>query len=463
MESKRTIPEILNLKSGDFINSDEFFKKPVDEIFKFRYSLDKEIQSNEKLHVCFICKQSIKIRGQKNAKNIMHFAHLRESDLCPLKDITNLSRSDILRLKFNGAKESALHIFLKEEIAKYLVLNSTENKGITEVNIEKVIKNIMVSKTWKKPDISTVYKEHGLVFELQLSTTFLSVIVEREEFYFQNKIFIIWVFNKFQTEFEKRRFTQSDVFYSNNHNAFEFNSSMQNLSIKDKDLILNCIYEEPIIEKNIIINVTKEKHVRLGELTFNFTTYKVYYFDYENTKIKLLETLKIQNSSFLKTEIYLNTDIFIRQLNLIKLEQFEKDEIIKLYKIHVESKTQISKENYLANNIIWTLIALKFERNNEMLEIISSNYYYQRIIIDIVILKSKIIIGYDFKTIKQVIHASLMRQPEYYHYILNVMERYGYTEYLKDPKIIAKIKNAKKLNGEINELKNLILNVMIKQ
>ena len=56
-----------------------------------------------------------------------------------------------------------------------------------------------------------------------------------------------------------------------------------------------------------------------------------------------------------------------------------------------------------------------------------------------------------------------MRQPEYYHYILNVMERYGYTEYLKDPKIIAKIKNAKKLNGEINELKNLILNVMIKQ
>lgn len=463
MEYKRTIPEILNLKSGDFINSDEFFKKPIDEIFKFRYSLDKEIQSNEKLHVCFLCKQSIKIRGQINAKNILHFAHLRESDLCPLKDIANLSRSDILRLKFNGAKESTLHIFLKEEIAKYLELNKTENKGITEVNIEKVIKDKMVSKTWKKPDISTVYKKHGLVFELQLSTTFLSVIVEREEFYYQNRTFIIWIFHKFQTEFEKRRFTQSDVFYSNNNNAFEFNNSMRNLSTKDKDLILNCIYEEPIIEQNKIINIIKEKQVRLGELTFNFNNYKVYYFDYENTKIKLLETLKIQNSSFLQIDIYLNTDIFIRRLNLIKLEQFEKVEIRKLYKIYVESETQIAKENYLANNIIWTLIAMKFERNNEMLQIISTNYYYQRIIIDIVILKSKIIIGYGFKTIKQVIHASLMRQPEYYPYILHIMEKFGYSDYLNDPKIIAKIGNAKKHNGELKEMKNMILNVMIKE
>ena len=46
------------------------------------------------------------------------------------------------------------------------------NNDFSEIKVEKVVKNNTNYLEWKKPDISTIYKNANVVFEIQLSTTF---------------------------------------------------------------------------------------------------------------------------------------------------------------------------------------------------------------------------------------------------------------------------------------------------
>jgi len=187
----RTISSILDLKTGKEIKAEEFFKKELDEIFQIRYDFESAIREQNSRFVCYYCKQPVKIRGQREAKVIMHFAHLRDSDDCPIKTGNKYSKEEIQRIKYNGAKESELHFTLKTELANFLRKNQHNSKGIEKVNVEKVIKDLAIPKVWKKPDVSSIYKGEPVVFELQLSTTFLSVINSRQEFYKANKTFIL--------------------------------------------------------------------------------------------------------------------------------------------------------------------------------------------------------------------------------------------------------------------------------
>ena len=51
--------------------------------------------------------------------------------------------------------------------------------------IEQVRKSIDL-KQWRRPDVSSLYKKQLVVFEGQLSTTFLNVIIDRKIFYQDN-------------------------------------------------------------------------------------------------------------------------------------------------------------------------------------------------------------------------------------------------------------------------------------
>lgn len=67
-------------------------------------------------------------------------------------------------------------------------------------------------------------------FELQISTTFIQVIVDRENFYKENNTYIMWIF----LEFDCEQFTQLDISYANKSNTFVFDEEARNLSIKNK-------------------------------------------------------------------------------------------------------------------------------------------------------------------------------------------------------------------------------------
>jgi len=120
---KRTIESILDMKKGIIIDSEEFFSKSEDVIFKFRTQIEIDIQNKVKRFICLYCKQNVKIRGGRSKKTILHFAHLKDSNDCPIKTDNKYSKEQIERIKYNGAKESELHITLKNKIAYHLNLN----------------------------------------------------------------------------------------------------------------------------------------------------------------------------------------------------------------------------------------------------------------------------------------------------------------------------------------------------
>jgi Family of unknown function (DUF6035) len=318
-QNKRRISEVLELATGNEIKSIDFFKKPEHAIFTIRRKQEQSIQEDSfvNCYVCYYCNQIVKIKGkpQKEGKTILYFAHLKDSLDCAIKTDGKYSKEEIQRMKYNGAKESVLHRTLKTKIAAALEANEKSKNGVLDVKVEKWVQNLAISKEWKKPDVQCHYRNQKMVFELQLSTTFLSVIVQREAFYKQHQTFILWVFSEFNLEEPMQKFTQKDILYSNNRNAFIFSDAAQRKSEEANDLILQCYYIVPRIDHERIDFYWEIEYVRLLDLTFDVNEFKVYYFDSE--------------TAFRKLEIELNEIIETRLENEQKIK--EKEQIRKSF------------------------------------------------------------------------------------------------------------------------------------
>lgn len=444
-QNKRTIESALDLKTGKEIFASEFFSKSVDEIFRLRYEFETDIRENNPRYVCYFCRQAIKIRGKVDSKKILHFAHMRDSDECPIKTNSKFTREELLRIKYNGAKESNLHIELKTFIANSLNANKNGQKGVEFVDTEKVNKHLAIPKIWKKPDVSSVFMGKPVVFELQLSTTFLSVINSRQEFYKENKTFIIWVFNVFETDDDRRKFTQSDVYYNNNRNGFELDEEAKEKSIKEGDLILKCNYQKPVIVYNSIQYEWVSEFVKLADLTFNSDTYKVYYYDVDGDCEKLKIELEINRSRLIDLILYGEesqiSDLFLKGY---KISTFEKKHTIELFNMHVKPKECVDRYT-LEFRIIWTTLYLKLN-NLELIKTFNEDFQLKKTIIDILALKLNKIVGYAFKKQIQTSHRVLDSRPEHLDLYLEAIRVYK-------PLLLKEQDISNKLQKKINKVK----------
>ena len=145
-------------------------------------------------------------------------------------------------------------------------------------------------KDYKRPDVKADHFDHKFVFEIQLATTFLSVIVERENFYRKNNSFIVWIFNKFPNNEEQLVFTQSDIYFNNNLNAFVIDDQLIGKSLVDKKFYLKVFYSVPYRDEptNKILNRIKEKIIEFSELTIDHNNHSLFYHDYKKAKDELV-------------------------------------------------------------------------------------------------------------------------------------------------------------------------------
>lgn len=291
---KRTIQDVLNFETGEEIKADTFFNKPLDELSVFRSELQKAIKGfREPLFTCFYCKQLIRIRGgignpTKRKVDTFHFAHLKDSADCPVKTDSKLSKEEVDRIKYQGARESILHVTLKHKIAECLSLNQTSIGDVSAIQVEKVINN-RDEKEWKKPDINAFFRDKRIAIELQLSTTWLDVITGRQKFYEDQKIFILWVFHHFNPNDDSRLLTYNDVIYTNNQNAYVFDDETYRMSFEEKDLVLRCWYKTYSIRYEEIIEKWEFNYIKLSDLIFKEDGYKLFYHDTAKQKISVNE------------------------------------------------------------------------------------------------------------------------------------------------------------------------------
>src|SRR5690606_25188275 len=121
-------------------------------------------------YVCSICQTPGFIcRGPQESK--FFFKHKEENGNCPSITRGQRSRDEIAALKYSGAKESALHKKMKDSLSTCLSLDSQ----FKDIEMETRWKGGL--GTWRQPDVRATFQGQPIAFEIQLSTTYLDVIV----------------------------------------------------------------------------------------------------------------------------------------------------------------------------------------------------------------------------------------------------------------------------------------------
>jgi len=291
---KRTIESVLNLETGEILSVNDVFRDPVKreaEIFQFRTLIQQQVHEERAVFVCLYCKQSVGIRGHFN-KQDYYLAHTFNSDDCIIKTNHRLTEEQIRCIKYNGVKESDKHNELKNKIAHYLA----EDELVNDVQTEKVYKDKAISSEWKKPDVMAYLKGKTIAFELQLSTTFLSVIVSRTLFYKKRGVFLIWIFPEFSVNRDVQLFTQKDVYYNNSFNVYVFDQDAQERSAADNKLVLKCFHKKFSIKNDELSELWVYNYISIHDLQYDHEKYGAFYFDSLAEKQKVVEVLNKQKA-----------------------------------------------------------------------------------------------------------------------------------------------------------------------
>lgn len=143
------------------------------------------------------------------------------------------------------------------------------------MQIEQRIKSKLPYLNWRRPDVVARFRDLNIVFELQLSTTFLSVVVDRDIFYRLNGYFIIWVFNFDDNKEYVNLYNLmcKDIYYGNKRNIFIFDQKAQHMSDEAGELFLRCQWLDADGK------FTEGKYLTIDQLSFDSDSCKPYYVD----------------------------------------------------------------------------------------------------------------------------------------------------------------------------------------
>lgn len=285
---KYTIKKARVYTTGEILTADAFFSNRS-LVEKKRVEFEEQQQKYNRSLECVECNQALGIRGDK--EKTLFWKHTRKNTGCSLikENNINLTEDQINAIQYNGQKEGRPHRELKEFVAEHLELNEKSNKGISKVQIDK--RAYATNKKWRQPDVQAFYQGSLVAFEIQLSTTSLNVIVARQLFYREDKKFILWIFDSFNTR-KNRKFVQTDILVSNNYNVFELDEEAKRLSKLNNDLYLKCSYQVPELQGYTIQSSFEIEYVNLSQLTFDTTNYQIYFYDTERETKRLEATIK---------------------------------------------------------------------------------------------------------------------------------------------------------------------------
>ena len=271
------------------------------------------------LYVCALCGYPVKLQGGAGRdKRQLHFFHGIRNEQCPYHEGKTPTREELNRAIYALVRESDLHKLLKDRLEECLLQMAEHDRAVSDVKKEKQIRRD--PESWKKPDLNFRYNNIHIATELQLSSTYLDVILERHRFYEDQGIFVLWIFNTFDLEEQERKFVFDDVIFRNNANAYIFDAPQYEKSLASNQLCLRCCYYVYSFNPNTgrIESELQEKEITLADLMFD-TERKVLY--YYNSMDSLNRAREFQN----KHQTFVNELLAQRENKAYEKESLEDD------------------------------------------------------------------------------------------------------------------------------------------
>lgn len=268
------LKHVLCMETGEVLSVEQVIGSDYAQLVKLRMS----IRSAKKppRYVCAMCGVSVFIFCAPSGIRFS-FKHHRHESNCPAQTKLGLSQVEINAIRYNGAKESKLHLKMK----KWLQACLAADGRFESIEEEPRWSDTFTSK-WRRPDVRAVYNGIPIAFEVQLSTTYLNVIAERRDFYLEQGGLLFWIFAEFDCEL--RRMTEDDVFYNNNQNAFIVNAATVEASLLSEEFFLECVWAQPL--RNGSTSGFHRKQVSFHDLVLDPDKQQAYFYDFEGEKAR---------------------------------------------------------------------------------------------------------------------------------------------------------------------------------
>ncbi len=182
-----------------------------------------------------------------------HFRHHPRAEAeqkCSISIRGQLSAEQINCIKYNAAKESAVHLRLKRIIRDSLIADEQCSKPLV-ATVWKGMR-LVDRAQWRKPDVQAELNGQRPAFEVQRSTTYLTEIAARLEFYQANNGAMVWIFHSFDPSSD--RTSEEDIFFLNKHNVFIVNEATPARPQVVRRMALECWYAIPHLRGKTIID-----------------------------------------------------------------------------------------------------------------------------------------------------------------------------------------------------------------
>lgn len=276
--ARPAIKEVLDLETGEFLNSAEFITGFLYQaLVKERGIILGRMHRDEPRFVCADCMVPVYLVSRPE-EHIFFFRHRHEDGSCPARTRSPLSEEEICARKYHGLRESEPHKALKAMLLRCL----DADPAFSGIATEQHWKSSSREKAYRRPDVQAEDSSGKIAFEVQLSTTFLRVVVGRRDFYREEGALLVWLFRGFDPSY--RLMTTDDLLFPNNSNLFVIDEETVRISLEREQLHFRCHFRRPIRSGDKVTDCFESEIVAFEALTQDREGQRVYYFDYDGAE-----------------------------------------------------------------------------------------------------------------------------------------------------------------------------------
>lgn len=271
---QQTVEEALWTESGERYPAAKLLKLSTEDLALLRRTAMRSITEERRGEgraalVCALCGTSVYVSRQHREGGNRWFTHRGHPRECPWYEGKKLTPEQWNAYRYHGQQESEPHRFLKHFIADWLERDARASR----VDRDKVTFGEIRKGEWKRPDVRCEWAGKHLVFEIQLSYTFLSEVIKRDDFYRDERTYVIWVFRHFDIS---RASHQDEAFY-NRRNLFVLDEAAIAHTKAEQRLHLKCYF--PRAGASLAPDGWDWKFVTLDDLKFPEDNYRPYFVD----------------------------------------------------------------------------------------------------------------------------------------------------------------------------------------
>lgn len=290
------IGEVIDLDTGEIVGARELIESfRYDDLVVERGEVLSRMQATRPRYVCAICHVSVYLVSIA-ARRAFFFRHSTEDRSCPAKTRSPLTYDEICARKYHGLKESEPHKRIKALVLRSLCADPM----FRDINPEKNWVAANDPKTYRRPDVQADSDACKLAFEVQLSTTFLSVVVGRRDFYRDEGALLVWVFGNFDPAY--RLMTTDDLLFTNNSNIVVIDDETTAISEATRKFHVRCHYRQPVREGAEIANTWAQAIIAFEELVQDRANQRAYYFDFAGAEQALRDELVAEAAAVIRLD-----------------------------------------------------------------------------------------------------------------------------------------------------------------